>query len=752
MCQESLVNYLSRTVSGIPEEDIRDFVLYSDHMKDQDSDESKHRTDNTFLISENIFKIDGNGTVVTNRIEEIDNALKNVRVADPAVGSGAFPLGMLNEIVKARSSLTEYMIIAKKTMATSKEQGYAFARNIRLDRTQYLLKKETIRNCIFASDIEPSAVDIAQLRLWLSLVIDDEINPDAKSELEGHRNPTPLPNLECNILCGNSLIDDFEGICLINPSSLTRTAKNGQQINLGQELYDNILDKLIAEQHDLFFCDNTEKKQKHLENIEYLKDQIIKHQLSGCSSEVLNRYEKSKHLASKPYILWQLDFARVFREKGGFDIVIGNPPYLESRNASFSEEFKDALQKKMKKLYGVNAGWFPRGADLLIFFFELSLRIISPSGINTFITQNSWLDTEFGKKFQDYLLNTTNVLAIIDSDYKYFESADINTVITFFEGNQGCNKQVLFARCHKNLRNYSLPANANSSFSEDDVSYKKLPADSKLLRDMKWGFVFTTDDRLFDVIALANSKGKNIDELRNTFSIGQGLNLSKKAIVTKAEAAEYGVDEIKLIPFYTSDEGGHYQWKECSHYIIDLQSLPENLQKKLHSKIELFDSSTTRKHPPVLMMPRGIGARQYCCTNNLIGYSSSFVDIYSEVEEPLRDDIMRLWLYCNSSLFWLIREIAGRKNLGGGMLKAEAVDIKPFAIYFNFTDISIIEDLYNQTENLTVKNVQEEINTELHQKIDALVFDFLDIDEDTRSYICNLLSAKVDDRYNKTKN
>ena len=84
------------------------------------------------------------------------------------------------------------------------------------ERSPYNLKKFTIKNCIFASDIEPSAVDIAQLRLWLSLVIDDEINPDAKSPLYGHKNPIPLPNLECNIVCGNSLIDEYERLKNLN--------------------------------------------------------------------------------------------------------------------------------------------------------------------------------------------------------------------------------------------------------------------------------------------------------------------------------------------------------------------------------------------------------------------------------------------------------------------------------------------------------------------------------------------------------
>lgn len=116
------------------------------------------------LISSNIFDLK-NGT---NRLKELDDILANVKVADLAVGSGAFPLGMLNEIVKARETISAYMAIGMNNF--QKKTFYAY------DRKPYDLKVNTIKNCIFACDIEPSAVDIAKLRLWLSIVIDDEIS------------------------------------------------------------------------------------------------------------------------------------------------------------------------------------------------------------------------------------------------------------------------------------------------------------------------------------------------------------------------------------------------------------------------------------------------------------------------------------------------------------------------------------------------------------------------------------------------
>ena len=98
---------------------------------------------------------------------------------------------------------------------------------------------------------------------------------------------------------------------------------------------------------------------------------VIESQLHGrLTREGREQYELSKTMASKPYVLWHLDFAKVFQEKGGFDIVIGNPPYLESRSPNFSEDLKEQLQRLMISRYGKNAKWFPRGADLLIFFLS----------------------------------------------------------------------------------------------------------------------------------------------------------------------------------------------------------------------------------------------------------------------------------------------------------------------------------------------------------------------------------------------
>lgn len=202
MCQESLINYLSNE-TGIFYDDIEIFIKYGEIIKDSDMNTYKKES----------YKMP---KVIVDNFETIDKALENVTIADPSVGSGAFPLGMLNEIVKARSIITDYI--------------YKNANEIDMfdNRSIYKLKKNTMKKSIFAVDIEPSAVDITKLRLWLSLVVDAD-----------KKTVNTLPNLDYNIMVGNSLIDEFRGIKLFD-EELLKEKSTRKQIKENRQISMNI--------------------------------------------------------------------------------------------------------------------------------------------------------------------------------------------------------------------------------------------------------------------------------------------------------------------------------------------------------------------------------------------------------------------------------------------------------------------------------------------------------------------------------
>ncbi|MCD8294422.1 MAG: Eco57I restriction-modification methylase domain-containing protein, partial [Clostridia bacterium] len=466
MCQESLIKYLVNS-TGLSEDGIRDFILYGDFMKDEDTVKEKRLGNSGMYIADDIFKIDSKGNITADRLKDIDDALVNIRVCDPAVGSGAFPVGMLNEIVRARQNLTEYMAVAEK-IRVGEAQAKHTVYTLRSNRTPYILKRNAIKNSIFAVDIEPSAVDIAQLRLWLSLVIDDEINPEASSILEGHRNPTPLPNLECNILCGNSLKDKFDGKPLLNYSNLICRKTDVQHIDMAWAEFEDMLPKLFDIQDKIFSCDNPERKVEYLKQLESIKHTMLKLQLYGITYEQWNRFVETEEMASKPYILWQLDFARVFREKGGFDVVIGNPPYIQLQLATGGPN-----DEKFGDLY-IDEGFdtFVKKGDIFCLFYEKGLQLLREGGILTFITSNKWMRTEYGEKLRGYLAKYNPVLLIDFAGQKIFETATVDVNILLIEkiSNKGATTTCVAQEgCRKNLSEFIKQNHCIQEFNSSDL-------------------------------------------------------------------------------------------------------------------------------------------------------------------------------------------------------------------------------------------------------------------------------------------
>ena len=388
MCQESLINYLVNEVN-VPYEDMKEFILYGEIIRDADS-RSQVGYGRDFTIKQSIY----------NNILDIDDALKNVKVADPAVGSGAFPLGMLNEIVRARNNITEYIIRKDKEGYFNRKFGEDF---IRKWRDPYKIKLETIKNSIFAVDIEPSAVDIAKLRLWLSVVVEQEINAE-------NPEPHPLPNLDMNIHVGNSLIDEYEGIKLFDKSILNKkkdevnknkkkTSSEIIQMSLLIDHTDEMLEEMFTLQDRYFDEENEERKVEIKGKIDNIRDDLIRYKLQrDNNAEDIKRYEESLKNKSKPYFIWEMEFAKVFKEKGGFDIVIGNPPYIDS-------ELMTKAIPEMRELYSrifksAKGNW-----DIFIVFIEKGWNLLKKNGYISFIVPNKIISAKYSESLRNMLLS-----------------------------------------------------------------------------------------------------------------------------------------------------------------------------------------------------------------------------------------------------------------------------------------------------------------------------------------------------------
>ena len=646
MCRESLIAYLQTGIEDEPtKEAIRQFVT-------------------THQIQEHL-------PANTNQL------LKDVKICDPAIGSGAFPMGLLKELFLCRTALE------------GNQQGNAE------------IKKHIIQQNIYGVDIERGAVDIARLRFWLSLIVDEET-------------PQALPNLDYKIMQGNSLLEQFMGFDLSNllpPKTqlgcIAFDEETTQQVLLNEKL------------HRYYTVDKHSEKEELRSSINTIVKQLVKLRTEG-RKDIYNAIAKLDIAANDQFFLWHTWFHDVFSRpsKEGFDIVIGNPPYLESRSPNFPESLKVSLQSEIQKRRKSDSGAFPRGADLLIFFYELSLRLLNPNGYNVFITENSWLSTDYGKLFQHFLLKKCEVHAIIDSEYKYFETADINTIITIIRNRNENNDSlpVKFFHCEGSLEKY--PCNTISIHETENISIKSFSSNDGLLHNYKWGVIIRAEHKLLRII---ETIGKFEEKsLSSKISIGQGLNLAKSHVVYNYSPQTY--------PYYTSEIGPTYSWNNSSCYVCK-------------------DDISSSRRRPLLIMPRGIGTH-FCSINECSGYTSSYVEVYGDLSQ---EETLNIWLFCNSSLFWLLREITGRTNLGGGMLKAEATDLKSIPICYNFNRPSEILALYMALKNKVIDtNISITINDNQHKMIDAIVLKFFGLDNE-ESYIVSTLQDMVFRRLKKSK-
>jgi hypothetical protein len=333
MCKQSLINYLDTELAGkAKKDDIENLVNIGEKIGD-DKESSKS-------IELDIFKnISGNAVL-------IDDKLASVKVCDPAVGSGAFLVGMMSEIVRTRNVLSKYID--------------------RPSRSIYELKRESIENSLYGVDIDPGAVEICKLRLWLSLIVDEEDIKQIK----------PLPNLDYKIVCGNSL--------------------------LGIDKQDMFVDYNLSqiEKIKLKFFSETDARQK--QKYKLLIEKLI--------VEVTHGHKEFD---------FEIYFSEVFIKKGGFDIVIANPPYVSyglRGGQKMSRSEKEFLRKT-----------FPNFAEYKISLFAIfmgrGLQIAKvDGGLETFIVPDSFLLGRYFSKIREYILRVSEIKYILLLPFKVFDA------------------------------------------------------------------------------------------------------------------------------------------------------------------------------------------------------------------------------------------------------------------------------------------------------------------------------------------
>ena len=398
MCQQSLINYLATELEDKTDKDDLETLIHIGEQvsenevrvlrEGRETDTYSHKLPESIRTPENAALI--------------DQKLADITVCDPAVGSGAFPVGMMNEIVRTRKALSVFL-----------------NDNTRND---YECKRHCIEHSLYGVDIDPGAVEIAKLRLWLSLVVDET----------NIKNIKPLPNLDYRIMQGNSLITEFMGINFdadkpknsenlmfkdetdelielfqqkkdefLNESNVSRKAKLKEEVeNLLVEIFET---KLRTQRADYFSqLENIENKYAVLPNKKD-RDEIIKeekeklYKTSGFDPEAAKKQlkELSSDRRIKPFFLWNLYFSEVFHHKNGFDVTIGNPPYLRADSGGAHLEMRQRIEDS-NQYETLWEKW-----DLYIPFIERSYKLLKPGGFTTMIVSDAYCHSKYAQKIAE---------------------------------------------------------------------------------------------------------------------------------------------------------------------------------------------------------------------------------------------------------------------------------------------------------------------------------------------------------------
>ncbi|WP_334085762.1 Eco57I restriction-modification methylase domain-containing protein [Helicobacter typhlonius] len=415
-------NVLTRT--------LQERILHDDNsLEAQNKTQSQLREAHKDSLYNFIFYKQSDDFIAQNA-KQLTQAITSLKILDPAIGSGAFPMGMLSEILEALHTLNPSL--SRQDIAK--------------------LKREIIEQQIYGIDIDADAIEIAKLRFWLSIAVDEDT-------------PSPLPNLDFKFMQGNALIESINGIEII-PSDLNAPQHQkdlwGKTSNANASLFDKSQTHKLEALFLQYYEPNAQKAQLKAEILAIMKEAFderikqideniqsikanpaIKPKERAKQQEKILQYESFKHdldTLLKDYeehnfhtdklFLYRFFFAPIFAQ-GGFDIVIGNPPYIRQEKIPNKQSLLNAFQNfQLEKFKGKSYNLANSSADIFTYFYVKSLDLLKNEGFLSFITSNKWCRAGYGKNLREFILDFK-----LDSHYdfngvKIFESAQVDTAIT----------------------------------------------------------------------------------------------------------------------------------------------------------------------------------------------------------------------------------------------------------------------------------------------------------------------------------
>lgn len=566
-------------------------------------------------------------------IQKLNSVIDNLKICDPAVGSGHFLVSCLNELIALKSRLgiladangnriTDYEISVDndELIVLKSDTDEVFAYQVSngsvptslqfVQKTLFHEKQKIIENCLFGVDINANSVRICQLRLWIELLKSSYYRDGAGGELE------TLPNIDINIKCGNSLLSRFAldqnlslafnkaGVTAPQYRKLVADYKGSKDKAVKRDLNDKIaaakgrfqaeslgvltkrVDAEIAQlradeaQADLFVM-GEDQMAAQAAKLEEIRAKIAK-----------NEQRKSEMVQNSTFLAaleWRFEFPEVLDEKGnfvGFDIIIANPPYMRVQEI-------EATQPLQKEFYENSYDTAKGSYDLANLFFELAGRLASSVGHNNiFIFPHKLFNSANGDALREYLMNTRALKSLTHfGANQIFDSAITYTCIALFNAEK-CD-EFKFRRYALGA-DYEIDLPNEASFSA--VSYADIATASALYGNNQWiffdgqgglaafkkmfGNCRPLSEKMNVFVGLQTSRdalyvASKVSETEKHYTIL--VNPDGKVLTPKIETKEFMVEKALFRPFLMGGDVHRYQTLETDRLVF----FPYTIDKKL---------------------------------------------------------------------------------------------------------------------------------------------------------------------------
>ena len=641
------------------------------------------------------------------KIEEykkLAEKIKTVKILDPACGSGAFPMGLLNRMVEIleRISPDEYI---------------------------YNLKLSVIENCLYGSDIQSIAAQITKLRFFISLICDCE--KDASKPNFGI--PT-LPNLETKFVSANSLV--------------AKKKKPAQGNLFENPEIEHTKNELAEIRHKHFSAKSASAKHRLRE-----KDQVLREKLAKLLSDDDNfAPEDAKQLAAwSPYdqnaVSPFFDPEWMFGLTDGFDIVIGNPPYIQLQNNG----------GELAQLYeGCGYSTFARTGDIYCLFYECGWQLLKKNGHLCYITSNKWMRAGYGEKTRGFFANKTNPMLLIDfAGVKIFESATVDTNILLFSKSSNQHKTVCAVANKqnkdsvKNLSDFVQQQNSICDFSHSDSWVILSPIEQSIKRKIEkvgtplkdWdiqinygiktgfneAFIISTKKRE-EILANCQTEDERKKTSELIRPILRGRDIKRYAyewaelwLIATFPSRHYNIDEYPAIKEYLLSFGIERLEQTGKTHIVN----GEKVKARKRTSNKWFETQDSISYwedfsKPKIIYPNMTKYMPFVFDNEMCLTNQKCFIITGKY-------VAYLTAFFNSSLFkYCFRD--SFPELQGGTRELSK-------IFFDKIPVYEVSDAQNLQFQDAVEDIQKEYTKQKAQRIDSMLFDLYNLSSEERATI-----------------